>query len=167
MVSFSQLLTLFAATAAVASPVPVLDEGAADLTIGNSINSATKVLEARAGSMYTCRAGASNNGQVYGTVGMDKAIGYFRQAGTTPGLSGYPKPFGNAGKVMKFKSGCGSDVWELPLLASGKPYAYDKKKIDNPPGPIRVYYTSGLKFCGIGAKENPTGTGNPHNCKLA
>ncbi|EJT70218.1 hypothetical protein GGTG_12391 [Gaeumannomyces tritici R3-111a-1] len=152
MVCFSQLFTLLIATAAVASPVDI----------------ASSALEARQqGSMYVCRSGANNDGQAYGTVGMDKAIGYYRQAGIKAGASGYPKPFGNAGNVLKFASGCGSDVYELPLLASGSAYLYNQKKTGNPPGPIRVYYTSALKFCGIGAKENPNGSGNPHNCQLA
>lgn len=97
----------------------------------------------------------------------DRAVGYFRDAKTNTGASGYPKPFDNRGNVMKFASGCKTDVWELPLLASGKPYDYKKKKgDDNKPGPIRVYYTKNLKFCAIGAKEKPDGTGNPHNCQL-
>ncbi|KAL8412914.1 hypothetical protein RB596_009457 [Gaeumannomyces avenae] len=68
---------------------------------------------------------------------------------------------------MKFPSGCGSDVWELPVLKSGKPYDYKSKKGDsNLPGPMRVYYTKDLKFCAIGAKLNPDGSGDPHNCVL-
>lgn len=103
---------------------------------------------------------------MFGTVSQDKAIGYFRQAKTKPGKSGYPAPFSNIGKPMKFASGCNKDVWELPVLANGKPYDYNKKKDQAPPGEMRVFYTKDLKFCGIGSKEKRGGTGNPTNCEL-
>ncbi|PHH92183.1 hypothetical protein CDD83_8569 [Cordyceps sp. RAO-2017] len=153
MVAYNFLLTLLAAAVAIASPAPMPNEDSP--------------LEARAGQVYVCRSGAQNNGQVYGEIRQDRAIGYFRDAKTHQGQSGYPKPFDNKGKVMKFPKGCGKDVWELPVLANGRPYAYkDKKGNNNRPGPIRVYYTKGLKFCAIGGKLNPDGTGNPHNCVL-
>ncbi|KND86394.1 hypothetical protein TOPH_08971 [Tolypocladium ophioglossoides CBS 100239] len=152
MVAYAYLLTLLAATAAVASPAPVPNQ---DFS-----------LAARAGQFYVCKAGKDNDGQLYGDISQDKAIGYFRDAKTNSGSSGYPKPFDNKGGVMKFAKGCGKDVWELPVLANGKPYDYNKKKEGNSPGPMRVYYTKDLKFCAIGAKQNPDGKGNPHNCVL-
>ncbi|KAJ3543940.1 hypothetical protein NM208_g3312 [Fusarium decemcellulare] len=153
MVSYTYILTLLAATVALASPAPIPNDDSS--------------LEARAGQVYICRAGDDNKGQLYGEIGQDKAIGFFRDAKTKTGLSGYPKKFGNEGNVMKFASGCTKDnVWELPVLANGKPYAFDKKKDGNSPGTMRVYYTKDLKFCAIGGKKNPNGTGNPHNCAL-
>ncbi|KAL8291084.1 hypothetical protein RB597_005557 [Gaeumannomyces tritici] len=153
MPSFTYLLTLLAATAAVASPAPVPND---DYT-----------LQARAGQSYVCKAGDKNDGVEYGVIGQDRAIGYFREARTSTGTgSGYPKPFDNKGNVMKFPSGCGSNVWELPVLNKGKRYDYKAKKDGNSPGPMRVYYTKDLKFCAIGAKLNPNGSGNPHNCVL-
>ncbi|KAI8278397.1 hypothetical protein K4K59_009234 [Colletotrichum sp. SAR11_240] len=154
MVAYTYFLGLLAASVAIASPVPNPDEEFS--------------LEARAGQVYICKAGANNDGVLYGEISQDKAIGFFRDAKTKTGTgSGYPKPFGNQGNVMKFASGCGSDVWELPVLKSGKPYDYNAKKgSSNSPGPMRVYYTKDLKFCGIGGKLKPDGTGNPHNCVL-
>ncbi|KAL6852244.1 hypothetical protein ACO1O0_006785 [Amphichorda felina] len=153
MVSPSYLLTLLAATVAVASPTPLPNEDYS--------------LETRGGQVYVCRAGDDNKGQLYGQVRQDRAIGYFREAKTKTGKSGYPKPFSNNGKVMKFPSGCKKDVWELPVLASGLPYDYNSKKGGvNNPGEMRVYYTKDLKYCGIGGKKNVGGTGNPHNCEL-
>ncbi|UNI13284.1 hypothetical protein JDV02_000041 [Purpureocillium takamizusanense] len=153
MVAYSYLLSLLAATAAVASPAPIPNDEFS--------------LEARAGQIYVCKAGADNNGQHYGDISYDKSIGFFRDAKTKTGQSGYPKPFDNKGNVMKFAKGCGKDVWELPVLANGKPYNYKEKKGDkNKPGPMRVYYTKDLKWCGIGGKLKPDGTGNPHNCQL-
>ncbi|KAF4822941.1 hypothetical protein CGCTS75_v010542 [Colletotrichum tropicale] len=144
MVAYTYFLGLLAASVAIASPVPNPDEEFS--------------LEA---------PGANNDGVLYGEISQDKAIGFFRDAKTSTGASGYPKPFGNQGNVMKFASGCGSDVWELPVLKSGKPYDYKSKKgTSNNPGPMRVYYTKDLKFCGIGGKLKPNGTGNPHNCVL-
>ncbi|KAF9871002.1 hypothetical protein CkaCkLH20_11419 [Colletotrichum karsti] len=153
MVSFTYLLTLLAASAAVATPVALLNE---DSTVGIR----------QSGQVYVCKSGAKNDGTVYGDIGYDKAVGYFRAAKTTKGASGYPKPFDNKGNVMTFASGCSSNVWELPVLANGKAYDYNSKKGGNSPGPMRVYYTKDLKFCGIGAKEKADGTGNPHNCVL-
>ncbi|CAH0054731.1 unnamed protein product [Clonostachys solani] len=122
--------------------------------------------------LYTCNGGDKNEGQRWGIVSQDRAEGYFRDAKTKTGKSGYPKPFGNAGKVMKFPSGCAKDVWELPLLPNeppfnGRPFDFNQKKENNDPGQIRVYYTKDLKFCGIGAKRtaNKQERGNnPHNC---
>ncbi|GAB0134925.1 hypothetical protein EsDP_00003277 [Epichloe bromicola] len=153
MVAYSHVLTLLAATVSLASPAPVSD-------------AAGFSLEARADQIYICKSGNNNNGKVkYGEVSYDKAVEYFREAGTTPGKSGYPKEFRNLGNVMTFPQGCNQDVWELPLLANGKRYDYNKKKGGNEPGPIRVYYTKNLMFCAIGAKENANGSGNPHNCQ--
>ncbi|KAF9878368.1 hypothetical protein CkaCkLH20_04406 [Colletotrichum karsti] len=153
MLQSTFILGLLAATATVASPMPNPD---GDFS-----------LQTRAGQVYICKAGANNNGGLYGEIGQDKAIGFFRDAKTNTGGSGYPKPFDNKGNVMKFASGCGKDIWELPVLANGKPYDYKSKKgANNGPGPMRVYYTKDLKFCAIGGKLNSDGTGNPHNCVL-
>ncbi|VUC24333.1 unnamed protein product [Clonostachys rosea] len=153
MVAFnSLLLTLLPVITALASPMS--DEESFSL-------------EQRAGRQYTCKGGDNNDGQLWGVVSQDRAEGYFREAKTNTGKSGYPKPFGNAGKVMKFPSGCGEDVWELPLLANGNRFDFNQKKENNDPGQIRVYYTKDLKFCGIGAKKtaNKQERGNnPHNC---
>ncbi|GJC83029.1 hypothetical protein ColLi_05867 [Colletotrichum liriopes] len=154
MVSYTYLLTVLAATAAVASPAPLP-------------NSDGTIEIRQSGQVYVCKAGANNDGVKYGEVGQDSAIGYFREAKTKAGSSGYPKKFDNKGSVMKFASGCASDVYELPVLSDGKRYDFNAKKgSSNKPGPMRVYYTKDLKFCGIGAKEKADGTGNPHNCVL-
>ncbi|KAK2594627.1 hypothetical protein QQS21_007664 [Conoideocrella luteorostrata] len=154
MVAYTYILTLLAATAALATPAPIND---GELT-----------LEARAGQKYICQGGKDNKGENYGEVSYDKAVGFFRDAKTNTGASGYPKKFDNVGNVMKFKKGCKKNVWELPLNSNGKPYDYKKKKAGNSPGPIRVYYTKNLKFCGIGAKEHKKDVrpNNPHNCAL-
>ncbi|KAK1482415.1 hypothetical protein CTAM01_13575 [Colletotrichum tamarilloi] len=152
MVSYTYILTLLAATASIASPTPLLGE---DGTIETR----------QSGQSYTCKAGAKNDGALYGTVKYDTSIGYLREAKTTAGSSGYPKPFDNRGNVMTFASGCSGTVYELPVLADGKRYDFNAKKgTTNRPGPMRVYYTKDLKFCGVGAKEKADGTGNPHNC---
>ncbi|KAK1702349.1 hypothetical protein BDP67DRAFT_585458 [Colletotrichum lupini] len=141
MVSYTYILTLLAATASIASPTPLLGEDG------------------------TIETRAKNDGALYGTVKYDTSIGYLREAKTTAGSSGYPKPFDNRGNVMTFASGCSGTVYELPVLADGKRYDFNAKKgTTNRPGPMRVYYTKDLKFCGIGAKEKADGTGNPHNC---
>ncbi|OJJ78711.1 uncharacterized protein ASPGLDRAFT_62359 [Aspergillus glaucus CBS 516.65] len=155
MVSFNYLFaTVLAATAVVASPVVASDENVS--------------LEARAGQTYTCKKGNQNDGAVVGTVSQDKVIGYLRQAGTKKGASGYPTTFTNNNNVIKIPSGCTKkQLWELPVLANGKPYDINKKKGDNNPGPMRVYYADDLTFCAVGVKENPeNNSGNPHNCKV-
>ncbi|KAH8660325.1 Ribonuclease/ribotoxin [Xylariales sp. PMI_506] len=149
MVNVSYMLTMLFAAAGMANPT------------------AFPELDARSGQVYTCNKGANNDGAFIGKVSQDKAIGYFRDAKTKTGTaSGYPKPFENNGGVMKFASGCTGNVWELPVLASGQPYQYAKKKDGNNPGPMRVYYTSDLKFCGIGAKSQDDNSGPPHNCAI-
>lgn len=117
---------------------------------------------------YTCKKGNQNDGAVVGTVSQDKVIGYLRQAGTKKGASGYPTTFTNNNNVIKIPSGCTKkQLWELPVLANGKPYDINKKKGDNNPGPMRVYYADDLTFCAVGVKENPeNNSGNPHNCKV-
>lgn len=123
--------------------------------------------------VYTCKVGEKNDGALLGEISQDRAIGYFRAAGTKKGTaSGYPKTFGNAGSVLRLASGCTpTNVWELPVLKSNKPFDINKKinkgKADeNDPGPMRVYYTDKLKFCGIGTKSEMDNSGNPHNCVL-
>ncbi|GKT51268.1 uncharacterized protein ColSpa_11449 [Colletotrichum spaethianum] len=154
MVSCTYLLTLLAATAAIASPVRLSNQ-----------NGTVKIRQS--GQVYVCKAGANNDGVTYGEVSQDCAIGYFREAGTKAGFSGYPKKFDNKGNVMKFASGCNENVYELPVFSNGKRYDFNAKKGSiNKPGPMRVYYTKDLKFCGVGAKEHIGGTGNPHNCVL-
>ncbi|KAI5867010.1 hypothetical protein GGS23DRAFT_553125 [Durotheca rogersii] len=150
MVGVTNILTLLAATAVIATPVPNEEFS----------------LEARAGQSYICRGGLTNKGELFGEVSQDRAIGFFRNAKTNTGASGYPKEFDNKGKVMKFAKGCTKDVWELPLLSTNKPYAFNSKKAGNRPGPLRVYYTKDLKFCGIGSKPTREGLGNPHNCEF-
>ncbi|KAK7744767.1 hypothetical protein SLS62_010070 [Diatrype stigma] len=159
MVNAGYFLTVFAAAAAAMPAV--------------TPNESFSALEARAGQVYTCRVGANNDGALLGEVSQDRAIGYLRAAGTKTGTaSGYPKKFGNAGSVLKFASGCTStNVWELPVLANNKPFDINKKinkgkALANDPGPMRVYYTDKLKFCGIGTKSNKDNSGNPHNCAL-
>ncbi|KAL4888564.1 Ribonuclease/ribotoxin [Aspergillus ambiguus] len=96
------------------------------------------------------------------------AIGYFREAKTKSGKSGYPKRFYNNEK-LKFQKGCRDkkvELWELPVLDGGKRYPYDKPKKDAPPGSMRVYYTKDLKFCGIGTKSNPNNSGKVHLCRV-
>ncbi|GES60498.1 hypothetical protein ATEIFO6365_0002100900 [Aspergillus terreus] len=150
MVSFSFILTLsLAITSALATPTPA----DADIT---------------GGQVYTCKRGANNDGALIGKVPQDKAIGYFREAKTKAGKSGYPKEFSNK-ENLKFQKGCrGKKVklWELPVLDGGRRYAYDKPKQEAPPGPMRVYYTEDLKFCGIGTKSNPDNSGPVHLCKV-
>ncbi|KAI1852430.1 hypothetical protein JX265_011063 [Neoarthrinium moseri] len=153
MVNASYLFTLLAATAAVASPIAEPIEADS--------------LEARAGQIYTCKKGDKNDGALIGKVPQDKAIGYFREAKTKSGKSGYPKKFDNKGKVMSFASGCtGKEVWELPVLNNGVRYDYDKGKDGNNPGPMRVYYAADLTFCAIGSKSKDDNSGPPHNCKV-
>ncbi|KAH8881854.1 hypothetical protein GQ53DRAFT_886479 [Thozetella sp. PMI_491] len=135
MVTFNNLVSfLTVAAAVVANPIAVInDEGFP--------------LEAHAGQIYTCKRGDANNGALIGYVSQDKSIGYFREAKTQTGTaSGYPKPFGNKGNVLKFASGCGSDVWELPVLNNSVRFDFNKKinkgkANENNPGPMRGYYT--------------------------
>ncbi|KAL5356233.1 Ribonuclease/ribotoxin [Aspergillus floccosus] len=150
MVSFSFILTLsLAVISALASPTP--DDSAIT-----------------GGQVYTCKRGANNDGALIGKVPQDKAIGYFHEAKTKSGKSGYPKRFTNNEK-LKFQKGCRDkkvELWELPVLDGGRRYAYDKPKQDAPPGAMRVYYTKDLKFCGIGAKSKPDNSGPVHLCKV-
>lgn len=120
--------------------------------------------------VYICNGGADNNGIHYGDIQEDTAIKYYGRAKTSQGKSGYPKTFANQGELLKFPSVCNNtEVWELPVLASGKPFDITKKKSkkeQNHPGPMRVYYTKDLEFCTIGARMYQNDTGNPHNCDL-
>ncbi|KAI1246458.1 hypothetical protein MGN70_013357 [Eutypa lata] len=158
MVNIGYFLTVFAATAAALPAVTPVEPSA---------------LEARAGQSYTCKKGDKNDGAFLGDISQDKAIGYFRAAGTKKGTaSGYPKQFYNNGNALKFASGCTtSNVWELPVLSSNKPFDINKKinkgkPDENNPGQMRVYYTDKLKFCGIGTKSKDDNSGPVHNCVL-
>ncbi|KAE8155206.1 Ribonuclease/ribotoxin [Aspergillus avenaceus] len=149
MVSFKYLVALALGATPLASPTPL-------------------ELDARAGQTYTCRKGEKNDGTLIGKVSQDKSIGYFREAKTTAGKSGYPMRFYN-NEELAFGSGCrdkNAEIWELPVLDGGKRYDYQKSKKELNPGRMRVYYTKDLTFCGIGTKSNDDNSGPVHSCKI-
>jgi hypothetical protein len=166
MVSFSFILTLsLAITSALATPTPTDADIAGGQVRPTPNNPET---ELKCPKVYTCKRGANNDGELIGKVPQDKAIGHFREAKTKAGKSGYPKRFYN-NENLKFKKGCRDkkvELWELPVLNGGQRYAYDKPKQEAPPGPMRVYYTKDLKFCGIGTKSNRDNSGPVHLCKV-
>ncbi|PFH58757.1 hypothetical protein XA68_13277 [Ophiocordyceps unilateralis] len=117
---------------------------------------------------YICRAGKRNHGPLYGEIGKDYAIASLLSANTTTGASGYPKPFDNSGNVLRFGRGCSHHhLWELPVLADNRPFRIHLKESEsNRAGPMRVYYTRHLRFCGVAAKLSPHATGALHLCVL-
>ncbi|KAI9933043.1 hypothetical protein ASPWEDRAFT_42797 [Aspergillus wentii DTO 134E9] len=114
---------------------------------------------------YICAKGQFNNGTVLGHIPQSKVNAEYNEAGTKTGASGYPKKFENKDK-LHLAPGCGTDagLWELPVLDGGKPYDYNKT--DANPGLMRVYYTTELRFCGIGVEGDADKADPDHLCRV-
>ncbi|KIJ66921.1 hypothetical protein HYDPIDRAFT_26338 [Hydnomerulius pinastri MD-312] len=109
--------------------------------------------------MYTCNAGGVPSKLLQSTVNS----AFAKAPDTaTPGLSGFPHVFGNE-EGLAFPAAClnraaGTTLMELPVLTSGKAYAYNTKPRPES-GPYRIVYTvaNGKKqtFCGLMAHVPP------------